>query len=108
VLHRRARERLMVRVDHRELQTLEVLHLQAIDGIRARAADADELDRDVAIRKEGVFEGKFVQIHALYFPIIARSEAMRQSIWNSAGLPRPTPAGSQGQTKRNGRRHAWA
>jgi hypothetical protein len=63
VLHRRAREGLIVGVDHRHLQALEIFHLEPIHGIRARAADTDEFDRDVFVGQEAAFEGKFVEIH---------------------------------------------
>ena len=53
----------MIGVDHGELEPLQVFHFQPIDGVRAGAADADELDRDVAIGEERVFEREFVEIH---------------------------------------------
>ena len=63
VLYRRAGERLIVGVDHRHLQALQIFHFQTVHGIGARAAHADEFDRDIAIRKEPVLEGKFVEVH---------------------------------------------
>ena len=65
VLDGRARQRLMVGVDHRQLQPLEILHLQPVDGVGAGAAHADELDGDVAVGEQRVLERKFVEVHGI-------------------------------------------
>ena len=63
VLDRRARERLVVGVDDRQLEPVEVLHLEPVDRVGAGAADADQLDRDVSVGQQLVLEGKFVEVH---------------------------------------------
>src|ERR1019366_6692267 len=86
VLHRGARESLVVGVDHRELEALEALHLQPVDGVRAGAAHADELDGHAAVAEDHVFEGKFVGIHV---------EAKRRDMfWRKPPLRRPMAARS--------------
>jgi hypothetical protein len=63
VLDRGTGKRLRVGVDHRQLQPLEILHLEPVHGVGAGATDADQLDRDVAVGEQLVLEGKFVEIH---------------------------------------------
>jgi hypothetical protein len=63
VLHRRAGERLIIGVDHRHLQALEIFHLEPVDRIGAGAADADQLDRDVAVGQERCSRGSSFEIH---------------------------------------------
>jgi hypothetical protein len=52
VLHGRARKRLVSVLMTGELQAVEVLHLEAVDGVGSGAADADQLDRHVAVGEQ--------------------------------------------------------
>ena len=63
VLDGRTRKRLAVGVDDRELEALEALHLQAVDGVRAGPADAHQLDGDVAVAEDLGLQRKFVRVH---------------------------------------------
>jgi hypothetical protein len=63
VLHRRIAEGLMVGVDHRHLEAVEVLHLETVNRVGAGAADAHDFNRDRAIGEDFVAEREFVGIH---------------------------------------------
>jgi|GEM_PF-6909319 len=63
VLHGRRRQRLQIGVDHRELEALEVFHLEAVHRIGTRAAHPHQFDGNVAVGENLVLERKFVGIH---------------------------------------------
>jgi len=72
ILHRRARERLMIGVDHRELQPLKVFHFEAVHGVGTGAADTDKFNRNAAVSEELGIEGQFGRIHDAAQEVVKR------------------------------------
>ncbi len=55
-------KRLQIGVDDGELQPLEVVHLEPVDGVGARAAHADQLDGDGTVGEDLVRERQLVVV----------------------------------------------